>query len=256
MKIYSWNVNGIRAVQKKGFVDWVLKEKPDILCLQETKANSEQLDEEILNINGYTSHFHSAEKKGYSGVAVYTRAEPVSYSHGIGIGKYDAEGRVQVLDYGDFMLINAYFPNGQMSDERLQYKLDFNEAMLELCNSLVKKKKNVILCGDYNTAHNEIDLKHPKANETRSGFLPIEREWIDRYIANGYIDTFRELYPDTVKYSWWSYRMNARKSNAGWRIDYFFVSKDFMKNVKDALILNEVMGSDHCPVVLEIRETL
>jgi exodeoxyribonuclease-3 len=253
MKIYSWNVNGIRAVQKKGFVDWVIKEKPDILCLQETKALREQLDDEIVNIEGYTSHFHSAEKKGYSGVAVYTRTEPASYSAGMGIEKYDTEGRVQVLDYGDFVLINAYFPNGQMSDERLQYKLDFNEAMLKFCNGLVKNKKNVILCGDYNTAHNEIDLKHPKANEERSGFLPIEREWIDRFISDGYVDTFRELYPDLVKYSWWSYRMNARKSNAGWRIDYFFVSREFMGRVKDAQILNEVMGSDHCPVLLEIK---
>jgi exodeoxyribonuclease-3 len=253
MKIYSWNVNGIRAVQKKGFVDWVLSEKPDILCLQETKAQKEQLDDEILNIEGYTSYFYAAEKKGYSGVAVYTRVEPASYSHGMGIEKYDTEGRVQVLDYGEFVLINAYFPNGQMSDERLQYKLDFNETMLKFCNSLVEKKKNVILCGDYNTAHNEIDLKHPKANQERSGFLSIEREWIDRFIANGYVDTFRELYPDLVKYSWWSYRMNARKSNAGWRIDYFFVSKGFMNRVIDAQILNEVMGSDHCPVLLEIK---
>jgi exodeoxyribonuclease-3 len=253
MKIYSWNVNGIRAVQKKGFVDWVLSEKPDILCLQETKAQKEQLDDEILNIEGYTSYFYAAEKKGYSGVAVYTRVEPASYSHGMGIEKYDTEGRVQVLDYGEFVLINAYFPNGQMSDERLQYKLDFNEAMLKFCNSLVEKKKNVILCGDYNTAHNEIDLKHPKANQERSGFLSIEREWIDRFIADGYVDTFRKLYPDLVKYSWWSYRMNARKSNAGWRIDYFFVSKEFMNRVIDAQILNEVMGSDHCPVLLEIK---
>lgn len=253
MKIYSWNVNGIRAVQKKGFIDWVLKEKPNILCLQETKANREQLNNKILNIEGYHSYFHSAEKKGYSGVAVYTRTEPVSYSDGTGIEKFDLEGRVQVLDYTDFVLINAYFPNGQMSDERLQYKLDFNETMLEFCNNLVKKKKNVILCGDYNTAHNEIDLKHPKANEKRSGFLPIEREWIDRFINNGYIDTFRKLYPDAVKYSWWSYRMNARGNNAGWRIDYFFVSKNFMKRVKDAQILNDVMGSDHCPVVLELK---
>ncbi|MCK4537360.1 MAG: exodeoxyribonuclease III [Candidatus Krumholzibacteria bacterium] len=252
MKIYSWNVNGIRAVQKKGFVDWVLKEQPDILCLQETKANVEQLGEELLNISGYHASFNSAERKGYSGVATYSRTEPLKIDHGFGVERFDSEGRVIVSEYPGFTLLNIYFPNGQKDDERLAYKMDFYDATLDFCESLRKKGKKLVICGDYNTAHREIDLKNPKPNAKRSGFLPVEREWIDRFIAAGYVDTFRSLYPETVKYSWWSYRFSARKNNAGWRIDYHFVSSDLADKVRDAMILNEVTGSDHCPVVLEL----
>jgi exodeoxyribonuclease-3 len=252
MKIYSWNVNGIRAVQKKGFIEWVMKEQPDILCLQETKAEVEQLDDELLNIPGYYSCFNSAERKGYSGVAIYSRTEPLKTDNGFGVERFDNEGRVIVSEYPGFTLLNIYFPNGQKDDVRLAYKMDFYDATLDFCESLRKQGKKLVICGDYNTAHREIDLKNPKPNAKRSGFLPIEREWIDRFIAAGYVDTFRSLYPETVKYSWWSYRFSARKNNAGWRIDYHFVSKDLFSKVRDAMILNEVQGSDHCPVVLEL----
>ncbi|MCY6958689.1 exodeoxyribonuclease III [Clostridium brassicae] len=253
MKIYSWNVNGIRAITKKGFIDWVNKEQPDILCIQETKIQQDQIDDNIRNIEGYKSYFSCAERKGYSGVAVYTKQEPISVSYGIGIDRFDSEGRILICEYKEFILFNIYFPNGQKDDERLNYKMEFYDALLEYCNNLKDQGKKLIICGDYNTAHKEIDLKNPKSNEKRSGFLPIEREWMDKYIANGYIDTFRYLYPEEVKYSWWSYRFNARANNAGWRIDYHFVSDNMKENIENADILNNVMGSDHCPVVLEIK---
>lgn len=252
MKIISWNVNGIRAISKKGFLDWFQKESPDILCLQETKANVDQLDNNLVNVNNYFSYFNSAEKKGYSGVAVYTKQEPISVSTSINNKKFETEGRILILEFKKFTLLNIYFPNGQMSDERLKYKMEFYDAVLDYCEKLKKQNINLIICGDYNTAHNEIDLKNPKANSERSGFLRIERDWIDKFIAHGYIDTFRYFYPDEIKYSWWSYRFNARKNNAGWRIDYFFVNKNFIKQIKSAEIYNDVMGSDHCPVSIEI----
>jgi exodeoxyribonuclease-3 len=192
---------------------------------------------------------HSTIKKGYSGVVSYSREKPLNIEEGFGIKKFDDEGRVVRLDYDDFILFNVYFPNGQMSDERLEYKLEFYEKFFEYTDKL-KKDKSIIICGDYNTAHNEIDLKNPKANEKRSGFLPVERKWLDEIIKRGYVDTFRYFYPEEVKYSWWTYRFNARKNNAGWRIDYFFATKDLIENkrIKDAWILNDIYGSDHCPV--------
>jgi len=250
MEIYSWNVNGIRAVQKKGFIDWVIKEQPDILCLQETKASIEQLDQELISIDGYFSYFSSGERKGYSGVATYTRKEPISVKYGIGIERFDNEGRILITEYSDFTLLNIYFPNGQKDEERLQYKLDFYDAVLDYCDDLKKLGKKLIILGDYNTAHKEIDLKNPKENEKYSGFLPIERAWIDKFISHGYIDTFRRLYPEEIKYSWWSYRFKARERGIGWRIDYQFVSDNMIDMVKGADILDGVTGSDHCPVVL------
>ena len=250
MKIYSWNVNGIRAIQKKGFIDWVIKEQPDILCIQETKANIEQLDEEIVNIEGYYSYFNSAERKGYSGVATYTKIKPLAVKCGIGIEKFDSEGRVLITEYSEFTLLNIYFPNGQKDEERLNYKMEFYDSILDYCNNLKSQGKRLIISGDYNTAHREIDLKNPKSNEKTSGFLPIERAWIDKFISHGYIDTFRHFYSDKVKYSWWSYKFRAREKGVGWRIDYNFVSDNLIDNVKGAEILNEVMGSDHCPVAI------
>lgn len=250
MKILSWNVNGLRAVQKKGFTDWVLTEKPDILCIQETKLQEEQLTEELKNIEGYDSHFSHASRKGYSGVAIYTKIRPLSTSYGIGIDEFDTEGRIIQMEFPEFILLNIYFPNGQMNEERLEYKLHFHEALLEHCLSLQSQKKNLIICGDYNIAHKEMDLKNPKANEKRSGFLPIERAWIDKFIAHGFVDSFRLVNPDKVQYSWWSYRFKARENNAGWRIDYHFVSDYFSHKVKDAQIFDHVLGSDHCPVSL------
>jgi len=250
VKILSWNVNGIRAIEKKGFIEWVQREQPDILCLQETKANVEQLSDELINIQGYYSFFCSGERKGYSGVATYTKEEPLSIAYGIGIEKFDSEGRILITEYPDFTLLNIYFPNGQKDEERLNYKMEFYDAILDYCEEQKSKGKKLIISGDYNTAHKEIDLKNPKANEDRSGFLPIERAWIDKFISNGYIDTFRYFHPNEEKYSWWSYRFKARERNAGWRIDYHFVSDNFINTIKGADILNDVLGSDHCPVAL------
>lgn len=254
LKLLSWNVNGIRAVQKKGFVEWLLKENPDMLCVQETKAHPEQLSEELLNINGYNSYFSSSiVKKGYSGVAIYTKEEPIKVEHGFGIPKFDDEGRIIAAEYKNFTLINIYYPNGKASPERLQYKMDFYDAFLDYANKLVVKGKHLLICGDVNTAHKEIDLARPKENEKTSGFLPIEREWMDKFFSNGYHDTFRMFNSEPEQYSWWDMVTRARDRNVGWRIDYFFVSDNFKKNVKDAFILPEVMGSDHCPVGLEIE---
>lgn len=252
MKIYSWNVNGIRAVQKKGFVEWVLGESPDILCLQETKAHLSQLDEELTKIDGYESYWNAPARKGYSGVATYTKEKPLSVQYGIGVDSIDEEGRIIVTEYPAFTLLNIYFPNGQKDQERLDYKLYFYDEVLEYCNELTADGKKVIVCGDFNTAHHPIDLKNSKANENYSGFLPIERESLSKWMDSGFVDSFRHFYPETVKYSWWSYRMQARPKNVGWRIDYFLVSKNMIDDVKDAEIRNDVMGSDHCPVVLHL----
>ncbi len=257
IKLYSWNVNGLRAVLKKDFFASVQSLDADVLALQETKLQEDQLTDAMRGIPGYTSHFAFASvKKGYSGVATYCRMATKRAKYGLGIERFDAEGRIIELDLGDFIFFNIYFPNGQMSEERLQYKLNFYDEFFDYAGKLRKKGRSLVICGDYNTAHNEIDLKNPKANEKRSGFLRIERDWLDRIVADGYVDTFRTLYPETVKYSWWSYRFKARDRNAGWRIDYFFVTPDMMEKgwVKDAVIENGIFGSDHCPVglILEI----
>jgi len=254
MRILSWNVNGIRAIQKKGFVDWLLTEDPDILCVQETKAEPEQLTDELLNIDGYKSYFSSsAVKKGYSGVAIYTKQEPVKVENGFGIPKFDDEGRIIIADYKDFTLLNIYYPNGKMNQERLQYKMDFYDAFLNYANKLIAKRKKLVICGDVNTAHKEIDLARPKENSKVSGFLPIERECLDKFISNGYHDTFRMFNNEPDNYTWWDQLTRARDRNVGWRIDYFFVSDNFQKNVKDAFIMPDVMGSDHCPVGIDIK---
>ncbi|THB78155.1 MAG: exodeoxyribonuclease III [Desulfobulbaceae bacterium] len=255
MKLISWNVNGLRAVMKKGFTEILTGFDADIVGLQETKLQEHQRTEEMINVPGYQSYWdYSRVKKGYSGVAVYARPETGSWQGGFGSERFDAEGRVLELDLGPFIYFNVYFPNGQRDEERLQYKLDFYEKFFEYTDRLRASGRSLVICGDFNTAHNEIDLKNPQSNKDRSGFLRIERDVIDDIIARGYVDTFRSLYPDTVKYSWWSYRFNARKNNAGWRIDYFFVTQDLWEKgaIKDAFILNDVFGSDHCPVGLEI----
>ncbi len=253
MKLFSFNVNGLRAIEKKGFIDWVNEVQPDFLCLQEIKAMEDQLSDELKNIPGYKVFIHSAERKGYSGTAIYYKEEPIKIWTGLPNPKFNTEGRTIIMEYEDFILMNIYFPNGQKDDERLAFKMEFYDEFLNYSNELISQGKNLIVTGDYNVAHNEIDLKNPKANEKRSGFLPIERRWMDKYIENGYIDTFRHFNPEEVKYSWWSYRFNARKNNAGWRIDYFFVNKGFIDRVINTEIHNDVMGSDHCPISLEIK---
>ena len=257
LKLVSWNVNGYRAVMKKGFLDTIAALDADIIGLQETKLQEPQLTRAMREIEGYAATFSfSTVKKGYSGVAAYSRLKPRAVRHGLGISRFDDEGRIVELEFDAFTFFNVYFPNGQMSDERLQYKLDFYKAFFDYAENLRRAGKSLIITGDFNTAHNEIDLKNPGPNSTRSGFLPIEREWLDRIVDLGYVDTFRHFYPATEKYSWWTYRFNARKNNAGWRIDYFFVTEEMMTRglVKDALIDNDIFGSDHCPVglILEI----
>lgn len=253
MKVLSWNVNGIRAVDKKGFFQWLTKEKPDIICLQEIKALKEQLPSHLRNTPNYHLYINSAEKKGYSGVATYTKLKPLDVKMDFGIEKFDREGRILITEYSKFILFNIYFPNGKKNQERLDYKLDFYDTFLAYADNLKAKGKNIVVCGDFNTAHKEIDLARPKENEKISGFLPIERAWIDTFIDHGYIDIFREFNKQSEEYSWWDMKTRARERNVGWRIDYFFVNKEFMKYVKNAFILQEVLGSDHCPIGIEIE---
>ena len=257
ISLISWNVNGLRAALKKDFLGSFRQLDADIVALQEIKLQESQLTDEMRHVDGYESYWsYATVKKGYSGVAVYTRIKPKRVKHGIDTPKFDNEGRILELDLGDFIFFNIYFPNGQMSEERLQYKLDFYEAFFSYTDEYKKQGRSLIITGDYNTAHNEIDLKNPKNNENTSGFLRIERDWLDRIVSEGYVDTFRHFNPDTVKYSWWTYRFKARERNVGWRIDYFFVTRDIIDNgwIKETIINNDIYGSDHCPIglVLEI----
>jgi exodeoxyribonuclease-3 len=252
LKILCWNVNGVRSVHKKGFLEWLGEESPDILCIQETKAQPEQLAAELLRPEGYHTYWGYAETRGYSGVATFSKTEPANVALGFGVDRFDAEGRVIVTEHPGFDLFNVYFPNGKQSAERLKYKLDFYDAFLEHIDSLGVQGRNIIVCGDYNTAHKEIDLARPKENENVSGFLPIEREWMDKLVAHGYVDTFRHFNREPHQYTWWDLKTRARERNAGWRIDYFFVSEDLLPSVSEAFIMPDVMGSDHCPIALVV----
>jgi exodeoxyribonuclease-3 len=256
LRLISWNVNGLRAVMKKGFPDALERLNADVVGIQETKLQESQVTEAMKSIQDYRLDLACAtHRKGYSGVATFYRKPPEAICHGLGVDHYDQEGRIQELDFGDFVLFNVYFPNGQSSDERLQYKLDFYRDFFARADDLKNRGRHVIVSGDFNTAHNEIDLKNPGPNSKRSGFLRIERDWLDQVCEGGWVDTFRHLYPETVTYSWWSYRFNARKNNAGWRIDYFFVSQSMFEAgmVKDAFIATDFLGSDHCPVGLDLQ---
>lgn len=253
ISILSWNVNGIRAVHKKGFLEWFKTEKPDILCIQETKTTRKQFPNDIKTVDGYKLYISEAVKKGYSGTATYSIMEPVNVEYGFGVEKFDLEGRIIISYYGDFVLFNIYFPNGKMSPDRLQYKMDFYDTFLDYADKLKDEGRNIIICGDVNTAHKDIDLAHPKENSKISGFLPIERAWMDKFFSHGYIDTFREFNKESEQYTWWSYRTRARERNIGWRLDYFFVNKEFIDRVENSYILYDVMGSDHCPVGIDIK---
>ncbi len=260
--LLSWNVNGLRAVHRKGlFLDFVDESSPDVLCLQETKSQPDQLSHELLTIAGYEAHFASAERKGYSGVAVYSKTSPKSVTRSFGPdGRWDDEGRVLALDYGEFVLYNVYFPNGRQSKARLEYKMAFYDAFLEHIEAERESGRNIIFCGDVNTAHKEIDLARPKENEKTSGFLPQERAWIDALIGRGYEDTFRlprlGRQDESGHYTYWDTMTRARERNVGWRIDYFFVNEEFLQSVSNAFILSDVMGSDHCPIGLELSVDL
>lgn len=253
MKLISFNVNGIRASQKKGTLSEAFLLKPDILAIQETKCIEDQLPENKFAPEGYAVYFDSAtERKGYSGVAVYTKEKPLHVTKGLGIKAMDHEGRLLTLHFKDFIFITGYFPNGGRDEEHFKFKLKFYNEFLAYIKRLEKENKNIIFCGDLNVAHCEIDLARPKENSNQIGFLPIERAWVDSVIKNGFIDTFRLLHGSEVKYSWWDQKTRSRDRNIGWRIDYFFVSQALKGSVKKADILNDVFGSDHCPILLEI----
>jgi exodeoxyribonuclease-3 len=255
VRLYSFNVNGVRAAAKKGLLDWLDDVQPDVLCLQETKADPAALPDDLVHPRGYHGHWAAAEKKGYSGVATLCRTPPSSWRAGLGIQRFDSEGRVVVTDMGDFDLYNVYFPNGRSGAERLGYKMAFYAAFLDHINERVRAGRPVIFCGDVNTAHREIDLARPKENRKTSGFMPEECAALDQWLEHGWVDTFRHFYPEvTEAYSWWDQRMNARARNVGWRIDYFFVPNTLLDRVQDAGICPEVMGSDHCPIWLELRD--
>lgn len=253
MILYSWNVNGLRAALKKGYAEWFATSQADVVCLQETKAMPEQLPPDVREPEGYSAFWNSSTvKKGYSGVACFSRPPVLWHVSGLPEPAYQGEGRLLLLEYESFFLFNVYFPNGQMSEERLQYKLGYYDSFLEYAQSC-REKKPVVVCGDFNTAHKEIDLARPKANEKTSGFLPIERQWLDRFTEAGYVDTLRLQERQTPElYTWWSFRSNARARNVGWRIDYFFVSEELKDKVQRAWIEPEVQGSDHCPAGLEL----
>jgi len=253
MRLLSWNVNGIRAVLRKGFLEWFLREQPDILCIQETKAQEEQIPDSIRKVEGYCTHFASAERRGYSGVGFFSKQKPRCIRNGLGIKKFDKEGRVIIADYEKFSLLNIYFPNGKISKERLRYKMAFYDAFLGYVLKLRNKGQRLIVCGDVNTAHTEIDLARPKENEKVSGFLPEERAWVDKFLSHGFIDTFRLLNKKGGNYTWWDFKTRARERNVGWRIDYFYVSSHLRRRLRSAFILSEVMGSDHCPIGIEIN---
>ncbi len=252
MRFISWNVNGIRAMEKRGFTDLVLELSPDIFAVQETKAQPEQLSDELKNIPGYTSYWNSAEKKGYSGVAVYSRGEPLSVIYGMDNRQFDVEGRALTLEYDDFFLVNLYFPNAQPKLARIDYKIAFDETLKTFVQGLAEKK-SVVLCGDFNVAHKPIDLANPKRNEANPGYSPQERAWMDRFIGDGWVDTFRMFVTEPGHYTWWSYRFGAREKNIGWRIDYFCVDKKSEKRVTNSFILKDIMGSDHCPLGLDFK---
>ena len=256
-KIVSWNVNGLRAVLNKNGLDWQAEQHSDVLCLQEIKARPEQLTEAQQAIfKEHWACWNPAEKSGYSGVVTFSRVEPLRTILGMGSSEFDTEGRIVQTRFPGFRLFNIYFPNGQRDLGRLTYKLDFYAELLKLCDRLHQQGENIILCGDFNTSHREIDLRNPKQNEKNSGFMPEERAWIDTYLAHGFRDAYRELYPERVQYTWWTYRMNARQRNVGWRLDYYLVSEGLMPAVRDVVIHEDIGGSDHCPVSLYLDTDL
>ena len=253
MKITTWNVNGLRAMLNKDGWDWVREYNPDVVCLQEIKAMPEQLSEaQHAQFEGYSPVWNPAERKGYSGTATFLKDNAPS-STGLGIDQFDHEGRTIRTEFEDFTLFNIYFPNGSRDHSRVPFKLDFYATLLEMCDEMHKNGEKVVICGDINTAHEEIDLKNHKTNHKTTGFLPEERAWITKYLEHGFVDAFRVLYPEREEYSWWSYRSNARANNVGWRLDYFLISEDLMPRVADVVIHTEVMGSDHCPVTMILK---
>lgn len=253
MKIVTWNINGIRAVLGKGALERVWDLAPDVLCLQEVKARPEQLTAEQAGQLKLPRIWNPAERAGYSGVATFYKEAPLDVQLGLGDPKFDVEGRVISTLHPGFRLFNIYFPNGQRGHDRVEYKLEFYAALLNLCDELHEKGENLIITGDFNTAHMPIDLKNPKSNEKTSGFMPEERQWVQKFLDHGFADIYRRLYPDRVQYTWWTYITNARARNVGWRIDYFLVSEALVPQVQDVIIHDDIPGSDHCPVELLLK---
>ncbi len=256
MKIITWNVNGIRAWYKKGCFDWVLSQNPDFVCIQETKAHPDQLEKDFPKLykpDGYFSYFDwSKERKGYSGVLVYSKIKPEKVTAGLGIKKFDQEGRQLNIYFKKFLLINCYFPNGGKSEEHFKYKLDYFDAFTQFIKKQEDLGYKIIFCGDLNIAHNEIDLERDKENKNSIGFLPVERKKLDKIVEYGYQDIFRTFFPNKIQYTWWDIKTRARERNVGWRIDYFFSHKSIIKKVKNIETLDKITGSDHCPTLLEV----
>ena len=253
MKIITWNVNGLRAAINKGILEWLASQQADVICLQEVKARSDQVTDEQLSIlDGYQAVWNSAQRPGYSGVLTFTRVSPVEVRTELRREEFDSKGRLIAVRYPSFWLYNIYFPNGQRDHNRLDYKLRFYAELLTQCDRMHAEGESIIVTGDFNTAHNEIDLRNPKQNVNTSGFMPVERAWVDRYLQQGFADAYRELYPDRVQYTWWTYRLNARQRNIGWRLDYYLVSESLMPSVVDVIVHDDILGSDHCPVTLII----
>jgi exodeoxyribonuclease-3 len=252
MRLISWNVNGIRAAIRHGFREWLSSAEPDITCLQETRIHDSQLTDSLREFPGYQCHWASSERKGYSGVATLSAAPLESVRSGIGLARFDVEGRVLLTQHPSFTLVNAYFPSGRRGLERVEYKVDFYDTLLSFCSDLRTCGHPVVICGDFNTAHQPIDLARPKQNRKTSGFLPKEREALARWLDAGFVDVFRYLNPELQQYTWWTYRYNARERNVGWRLDYFLVAEELLSSVRAARILQHVKGSDHCPIELDL----
>lgn len=254
MKIVTYNVNGLRAALSKGLTEWITLENPDILCLQETKLQPNQYEYSIFENIGYKSHLFSAEKKGYSGVAILSKKEPLSVEYGIGVSELDREGRVIKADYGTFAVVSAYHPSGSSGDERQDFKIQWLSSFRKYIDEQKKKHNNLIVCGDYNICHQAIDIHDPKRNANKPGFTNEERSWFSDFLDTGFVDSYRYLYPEKQEYTWWSYITNARARNKGWRIDYCLISKSLLPSLISARIASEVIHSDHCPVVVELKD--
>jgi len=253
MKIITWNVNGLRATLRKGTLSWAFQQEADLICLQEIKSRPDQLTTENHQLfNGYHAYWSPAERPGYSGVATFSKERPVETTYGLGRSEFDLEGRVICSRHANFLLFNIYFPSGQRGQGRVEYKLSFYARLLELCDQLQAAGEQIVLCGDFNTAHQEIDLKNAKQNAKTSGFLPEERVWIDHYLDHGFVDVYRQLYPKRIQYTWWTYVGKARERNTGWRLDYFMATNPLLPLIKDIIIHDDIPGSDHCPVTLII----